>query len=148
MPEINVKLAQKRNYGWKLRGCGVDWWCEALVCCTLNSLILKKFTTILHSCVFFFCFMISMYSLYTRNLNMMKGKGICLEMTVEIGVKSRRKTNSIPPGGWMSLSLSLWPSCFQCGYVLVLLVSFSSLFSFNFSVGEPVTISSKAPFYR
>lgn len=78
---------------------------------------------------------------------MMKGKGICLEITGETGVMSQRKqTNSIPLGEcsfplFVTFLLSVW----QC------VGPFSFLFftfSFNFSVWEPVAASSKASFYR
>lgn len=45
MPKINARLAQRRNDGWELRGCGTDRLCQAIVDLTLysiNSLILGK----------------------------------------------------------------------------------------------------------
>lgn len=140
---INAKLVPKRNCVWKLGSWSCL--CQVITSCSnfvlyLNSSIVGK---IYQQPPFLFFVAVSMYFLQRRNLNMMRRKRVCPEVSGEIGMMAHRKqTNGKPFRRMYFPSLHHLPAL-SVEKPLSLLVSFSSPLSFIFSGREPVTILSK-----
>lgn len=119
---ISAKLIPKRNRVWKLgsRSClgQVITSCSNFVL-YLNSLTVRK---IYQQPSFLFFVMVSMYFPQRINLNMMRRKGICPEISGEIGMMAHRKqSNGILFGECtfplsITFLLSVWKSLCPCWF--------------------------------